>query len=596
MDRNRLLPLAVFVTAFLPVALPVLGGDASLEKETVVVMKTTQGDVTLRFFPDKAPEHVKNFLHHAKSGLYEKTYFHRVITGFMIQGGDPNTKDDDPANDGLGGHAYTGKGKTLKAEFNDIPHLRGVLSMARETKPDTAKCQFFIMVKDNRGLDGQYTAFGRVIRGMDAVDKIVAQPGKPIPVVGGVNPHEHQFIEGFAFETWTPDDIYLTEAAEHGSGKCLRAPVAFLETTQGEVVLWFLGDKAPEHVRNFLHHSRSGLYEGTAFHRVVPGLLIQGGDPNTKDDDPANDGLGGHGYKGAGTKLKAEFNDVRHVRGVVSMARGSDPDSAGSQFFIMAGAKPALDGEYTAFGRVLEGLDVVDRIAKQPGKEIPAGGVNPTERQTVQRVRVVYMTGEELAKRERETEKKRVIEALKTPRGKQHVAVLETTQGKITIKFLPDKAPMHVFNFLEHCRSGTYKGTMFHRVFPNFMIHGGDPNTKDGDPKNDGVGGHSYRGPGTFLRPECNDTDHAAGILTMHPDSAGSQFYVVVGGASNLNGSYTAFGKVISGMSAVKKIASQRGKKRPDGWVNPRKPQRVKRTTVELWADSKVRSYEKRSR
>ncbi|MHC5039970.1 MAG: peptidylprolyl isomerase, partial [Planctomycetota bacterium] len=104
-------------------------------KETVVVMKTTQGDITLRFFPEKAPEHVKNFLHHAKSGLYTKTYFHRVMTNFMIQGGNPNTKDDDPANDGSGGYSYKGKGKLLKAEFNDTPHLRGVLSMARLKEP-----------------------------------------------------------------------------------------------------------------------------------------------------------------------------------------------------------------------------------------------------------------------------------------------------------------------------------------------------------------------------------------------------------------------------------------------------------------------------
>ncbi|MHC4600246.1 MAG: peptidylprolyl isomerase [Planctomycetota bacterium] len=173
--------------------------EASPE-DVVAVLHTTQGTIKIEFFPDKAPEHVKNFISLAKQGLFDGTYFHRVFPGFMIQGGDFNTKDDDPGNDGGGGHSYKGPGTFLKAEFNDVHHARGVVSMARTDDPNSAGSQFFIMVAPNRGLDGKYSAFGRVIDGMDAVDKIVKQPGKPISGRGDVNPFEHQTIDKVTFE------------------------------------------------------------------------------------------------------------------------------------------------------------------------------------------------------------------------------------------------------------------------------------------------------------------------------------------------------------------------------------------------------------
>jgi len=143
------------------------------QTEPVVILKTVQGDITLHFFPGSAPEHVKNFLFHSREGNYTGTYFHRVIPGFMIQGGDFNTKDDDPGNDGMGGHSYKGPGTDLPAEFNERKHLRGILSMARSQDPNSAGSQFFIMHKDYPSLDGKYTVFGEVVRGLDVVDKIV---------------------------------------------------------------------------------------------------------------------------------------------------------------------------------------------------------------------------------------------------------------------------------------------------------------------------------------------------------------------------------------------------------------------------------------
>ena len=142
--------------------------------------------------------------------------------------------------------------------------------------------------------------------------------------------------------------------------------VVTLTTTRGDIVLRFFPDVAPEHVKNFIEHSKSGLYEGCLFHRVIPGFMIQGGDPNSKDDDPNNDGMGGYGYKGPGTNVKAEFSDREHKRGILSMARAQDPNSAGSQFFIMHADAPFLDGKYSIFGETISGIEFVDQIVNTP--------------------------------------------------------------------------------------------------------------------------------------------------------------------------------------------------------------------------------------
>ncbi len=142
--------------------------------ETRAVIETKFGNIELKFFPDVAPNHVNNFIDLARKGFYDGTTFHRVIPGFMIQGGDPNTKDADRSRHGMGG-----PGHQVKAEFSERPHKRGTLSMARAAHPDSAGSQFFICVKDSAFLDRQYTVFGEVVSGMDAVDKIVNQPRDP---------------------------------------------------------------------------------------------------------------------------------------------------------------------------------------------------------------------------------------------------------------------------------------------------------------------------------------------------------------------------------------------------------------------------------
>jgi len=144
--------------------------------------------------------------------------------------------------------------------------------------------------------------------------------------------------------------------------------IAVLETNLGKIVLRFFDDKAPNHVANFKKLARQGYFDGTKFHRVIPGFMIQGGDPNSKSPDRSIHGTGGPGYK-----INQEFNDTPHDRGILSAARSSDPNSAGSQFFLMHARSPHLDRQYTAYGEIIEGIEVVDKIVALPrdGRDNP---------------------------------------------------------------------------------------------------------------------------------------------------------------------------------------------------------------------------------
>ena len=156
--------------------------------------------------------------------------------------------------------------------------------------------------------------------------------------------------------------------------------IAVIETTLGNIELEFLEDKAPGHTKNFKDLANKGYYDGTTFHRVIPGFMIQGGDSNSKSEDRSMHGMGGPGYS-----IKAEFNDTPLDRGILSMARSSDPNSAGSQFFIVVKASHFLDKQYTAFGRVIKGMDVVDKIVSTPRDRRD----NPNERVEMKSVKIV---------------------------------------------------------------------------------------------------------------------------------------------------------------------------------------------------------------
>jgi len=194
-DRVKKAALALLLACALPVlAAPAPAKKAPAGKEkkmttprdyanTLVTLQTDLGDITIKFLYDKAPKHVENFVDLAASGFYNGVMFHRVIPGFMVQGGDPQTKKPEDAMHpyGTGGNVVKDKdGKErevrLKAEFNDTPHKRGIVSMARSADPNSASSQFFIVVKDSNFLDNQYSAFGEVVSGMEVADKIAAVP------------------------------------------------------------------------------------------------------------------------------------------------------------------------------------------------------------------------------------------------------------------------------------------------------------------------------------------------------------------------------------------------------------------------------------
>jgi peptidyl-prolyl cis-trans isomerase B (cyclophilin B) len=162
--------------------------------------------------------------------------------------------------------------------------------------------------------------------------------------------------------------------------------VAVLKTSAGEMVLEFWPDVAPKHVENFKKLARQGFYDGTAFHRIIKGFMIQGGDPLTKD--PSKEDMFGTGDPGY--KIPAEFNDRKHVRGVLSMARSRDPNSAGSQFFIMLGEAPSLDNQYTAFGKLIRGDDILAKIGDSPvGPSRSGEPSKPRQRVELQSVKIV---------------------------------------------------------------------------------------------------------------------------------------------------------------------------------------------------------------
>jgi len=150
-------------------------------------------------------------------------------------------------------------------------------------------------------------------------------------------------------------------AAEEKPMSYYQDKVAELHTSSGEIDIRFFPDVAPNHVRNFIDLAEKGFYNGTKFHRVIPGFMVQGGDPNTVSGDPSTWGTGG-----SPNRVKAEFSSIHHRRGIVSMARTSDPDSASSQFFLMVAEAPSLDNQYSVFGEVTKGMDVVDKIVSAP--------------------------------------------------------------------------------------------------------------------------------------------------------------------------------------------------------------------------------------
>ena len=309
------------------------------------VVATGLGTFRFEFAPDKAPKHVAQFLALARQGYYDGSAFFRVVANGIIQGGDPLLKDSKTPRTLWG----SGGLNLLAGETSGLKHERGVVSTVRiPNKSDSDGAQFFVCLSPQAALDGQFSAFGRVTEGIDVVERISQVPvgadgltEAPVRILKVTL--EMKKVEPFL--TATLDELRKTVT---------------LKTTLGSLKIKMEPDWAPNHVRSFLKLVSTGWYNNTAFQRLDKGFVLQGGMGNTRAGSPA------HPADRWVRPLKAEFrDDIKHDRGIVSMAHGDDPDSATTSFFLVLGPAPHLDGKYTAFGRVVAGLEVLDAVEKE---------------------------------------------------------------------------------------------------------------------------------------------------------------------------------------------------------------------------------------
>ena len=243
----------------------------------------------------------------------------------------------------------TGGLNLLASEFSDMQHARGVVSTVRiPDKANSDGSQFFICIAPQPALDGQYSAFGRITEGMDVVETISQQPLDSNNLLQKAVQIQKITIEKRRQEP------FATASLEE------LKRVVTMKTTVGTVKIQMEPDWAPETVRNFLRLAQSGWLNGTAFHRLAKQFVLQAGMGYTRRPNPVH-------YADRWVRtLKGEFRkDVKHVRGVISMAHGENPDSADTSFFLMLGAAENLDGQFAAFGRIVEGLETLDAFEKE---------------------------------------------------------------------------------------------------------------------------------------------------------------------------------------------------------------------------------------
>ena len=340
-----------------------LGLDEMREKQAVV--ETTAGTFVIDLLPEAAPNHVGLFLQSVNDGTYDGTAFHAMVARGIVQGGDPFSADparrDEYGRGGLG---------LVASEPNDERHTPGTVSaVGVPGNPASEGLQFLICVVAQPGLDGHHTVWGRVAEGLPVVTRI-----SETPVDAQGKATERIEIVSVSIRDWQPPPPppFTTETADE-----LAAYRAVLETSAGPITLELFPDRAPGHVRNFLRLAQAGLYDGMAFHRVARGFVIQTGFVPSRSTPLTEE------QRSLIANLEPEFSETPHVKGIVSMARGDDPASADTSFFIVTARAGALDGVYTVFGRVVDGIDAVDRI-----EATPVDGETPLQRIDLTRVRL----------------------------------------------------------------------------------------------------------------------------------------------------------------------------------------------------------------
>ncbi|MEY4167916.1 MAG: hypothetical protein RIR52_1740 [Acidobacteriota bacterium] len=308
------------------------------------VVTTELGSFRFEFFPSQAPRHIQAFIRNARAGFYNGSAFHRVISRGIVQGGDPLLKDPRTPRARWGSGALN----QLPDEFSEVRHVRGIVSTVRiPGRPNSGGAQFFVCVSDQPALDGQFTAFGQITEGMEVVEQISL-----VPTDAGERTIDPVRIVSVTIEPVREEPFRIAGVEE------MRREV-ILRTSLGDMTLALDPDLAPEHVRNFLNLVQTGWYDRTAFHRIVPGFVVQGGVGSTRLDGKPH-----YADKWVRT-LTAEFSQTRkHLRGSLSMARTDDPNSASTSFFIVLAPATNLDGKYTIFGKLVDGFDTLDKLEK----------------------------------------------------------------------------------------------------------------------------------------------------------------------------------------------------------------------------------------
>lgn len=320
-----------------------------------------------------------------------------------------------------------------------------------------------------------------------------------------------------------PPPISLEEAAK---------VEAVITTELGVIRFEFFPSKAPKHVQAFVKNAKAGFYDGSAFHRAIKLGIIQGGDPLLKDPKTPRAKWG----SGALNQLPDEFSDVKHVTGTVSTVRiPGKANSGGAQFFICASAQTALDGQFSAFGQVTEGIEVVDAISQAEAND---------DQILKSPIKILNVKIE--PKREEPFKDATVDEMRKE-------VILRTSLGDMTVALEPDLAPEHVRNFLKLVQTGWYDKTTFHRVVPGFVIQGGMGAGRPG-----GQVHYADKWVRNVKGEFSQVRKHVRGVLSMaranDPDSALTSFFLVLAPATNLDGKYSIFGKVVDGFEVLDKI------------------------------------------
>jgi peptidyl-prolyl cis-trans isomerase B (cyclophilin B) len=337
-----------------------LAPDAMRGKQAVI--RTDRGDIVLQLLADKAPNHVGHFIETAQKGGYDGTAFHRAVKFGVLQGGDPLSKD--PAQKPKYG---TGGLNLLRAEPNDEKHLRGAVSAVLVPgNPDSAGTQFFICITDQPTLDGRFTVFARVVEGIEIAQAISAEPTDATGLLT-----ERIVVSAVTIRDTPPEPFSGDADAD------LATYRVTLQTSKGDIQLALRPDLAPGHVRQFLKLAAAGVYDGTSFHRVVPGFVIQSGSLDTRATPLRSR------QQALVHNLAPEFSATTHERGIISKARGDATDSATTSFFICLGPAPSLDGKYTVFAQVTGGDAVIDTIAG-----VARTGEAPVERIDLLAVRI----------------------------------------------------------------------------------------------------------------------------------------------------------------------------------------------------------------